>query len=84
MSLTVSKEDFITWVNDNKWLACNEFSTPSARQTTYVTPAGHIVIAAYDLKGELINIVPMPPAQPVPMSRNIPGLDLRGGQHFPG
>lgn len=85
MGLLISKEDFNKWIEKYDWLSTAKVTTPTGgHQIIYVTPAGHFVIAIYNLKGDLENI-----AQPVtiiptsmPM-RQGPGLDLLGGSHSP-
>lgn len=80
----VKREVFETWLKGNNWFKINEVGTPNGQQEHYLTPAGEIVIAQYDLQGQLAQIAkPMPaPAQPTPMAHF--RMDPRGGGQFPG
>ena len=78
-----TKEEFLKWAEDNHWLKTNENPTTNGRQDVYMTPAGNVAIAVYDIKGELQNVgalVFTPPAQGRPPT--FP-LDLGGGRRFP-
>jgi hypothetical protein len=84
MGLLLSKEDLSKYVEEHKWLSIAKAPIPTGHQIIYVTPAGHFVIAIYNLKGDLENIAP--PVTIIPTSmpmRQGPGLDLLGGSHFP-
>jgi hypothetical protein len=80
----VKKETFETWVKDNNWLQINEALTTNGRQVTYLSPAGDVTIAIYNLKGELEQIAKTP-IPVIPISMNVPRspIDLRGGLHLP-
>jgi len=80
--LLISKEDLSKYVEEHKWLAIANPPLTTGRQTVYLTPAGHFVIAIYNIKGDLENIAP--PVTVIPMAaRQSSGLDLLGGSHFP-
>ncbi len=75
----LTKEDFEQWVKDNKWLQIGEAPTPNGRQPTFLTPSGNLIIAMYDLKGNLEKVGQLVPA---PMPRGSSPLDFLGGsQH---
>lgn len=83
----IERKDFEAWVKPNNWLKINEVGNSNGQQVTYLTPAGEFVIAQYDLKGDLQQIVkPMPaPPQSGAMRRLSTGTqDFRGGGQFPG
>ncbi len=84
MELLISKEDFKKWIEKYDWLWIAKIATPTGHQFIYVTPEGHFVIAIYNLKGDLENILQpvtiMPTSMPM---RQGPGLDLLGGSHRP-
>jgi hypothetical protein len=78
MALLISKEDFDKWVQEYHWLLLTKLPMPTGHQLIYVTPAGHFVIAIYNLKGDLENVVP--PVTIIPMATRQPsGLDLPSG-----
>ena len=79
--MLISKETLTAYAEENKWLAIAKAPMPTGSQVIYLTPAGHFVIAIYNLKGELENIAP--PVTVIPMMRQSPGLDILGGQHRP-
>jgi hypothetical protein len=85
MGLLISKEDLSKYVEEHKWLAIAKVPIPTGHQLIYVTPAGHFVIAIYNLKGDLENIAP--PVTIIPTSVPTMGrspLDFRGGgSHLP-
>jgi hypothetical protein len=80
----VGRAVFETWLKGCNWFKINEVGTPNGQQDHYLTPAGEIMIAQYNLQGELAQVVkPMPaPAQPTTMRPF--RIDPRGGQGFPG
>jgi hypothetical protein len=82
--IKLTKEEFLKWVEKHDWLLVNEIPTPNGRQDIFTTPSGSFIVAIYDLKGDLQNVVPlivMPAPPPSPLGR-LPGLDLRGGSNF--
>lgn len=84
MGPLISKEDFGKYVEEHKWLAIAKIPIPTGHQLIYLTPAGHFVIAVYNLKGDLENVAQ--PVTVIPTSmpmRQGPGLDLLGGSHRP-
>lgn len=84
MGLLISKEDLSKYVEEYKWLAIVKVPMPTGHQIIYLTPAGHFIIAMYNLKGDLENVAP--PVTVIPMSmpmRQGSGLDLLGGSHQP-
>jgi hypothetical protein len=80
----ITREVFETWLKGCNWFKINELGNPDGQQDHYLTPAGEIMIAQYNLKGELAQVVkPMPaPTQSTPMARF--RMDPRGGGQFPG
>jgi len=73
--ITVRKEELESWVKKQKWLFFQELPTPTGRQKWYITPAGSFIIAVYDLKGEILQILqPVFMQQPAPTGLN--PLDL--------
>ena len=79
----IKKEDFEKWVKESKWLLISEVATPNGRQITYLSPAGQITIAIYNLNGDLQIAQPMPVPMPVPVPRGPSPLDFLGGSQFP-
>ena len=79
----VTREVFETWLKGCNWFKINEVGTPNGQQDHYLTPAGEIMIAQYNLQGELAHVVkPMPaPAQGAVMMRK--PIDFRGGAQMP-
>jgi len=64
----INRETFNRWTQKNGWMQINEALTPSGRQYTYITPAGMLVIAQIDIKGNLTSIgqlVPAPQGPPI-------------------
>jgi len=77
----IKREDFETWATGNNWLKINEGGSSTGAWATFLSPAGKIVIAQYDLHGNLQLIIKRPP-QP---QENLPQFpNLRGGGQFPG
>jgi hypothetical protein len=77
----VKREVFETWLNGCNWFKINEVGTPNGQQDHYLTPAGEIMIAQYNLQGELQQIAkPMPPQPQATVMRK---LDFRGGAQMP-
>jgi hypothetical protein len=85
--IKLTKEEFLKWAEDNHWLKTIENPTPNGRQDTYMTPAGSLAIAIYDIKGELQNVgalVFTPPAQgPQPTKFPFDISGGMGGKRFP-
>jgi len=84
MGLLISKEDLTNYVQKHKWLAIAKAPLTTGNQVIYLTPAGHFVVAIYNIKGDLENIAPPVTAIPLSMTRQSPGLDLLGGSHRQG
>jgi hypothetical protein len=84
VGLLISKEDLSKYIKEHKWLSIAKTAIPTGHQITYVTPSGHFIIALYNLKGDLENILQpvtiMPTSMPM---RQSPGLDLLSGSHLP-
>jgi len=80
-----TKETFLSYAEECNWLFVGEISTPTGRQATYVTPAGHFVFAIYNLKGDLAGLA-MPAIQQPQQHSNLQRgfMDPRGGGQFPG
>lgn len=57
----ISRATFNKWAQTHKWMQMGELATPNGRQYTFLTPAGNMVIAIFDIKGNLLGI-----GQPVP------------------
>ena len=61
----ITKETFNHWAQKNNWMQVNDAATPNGRQVTFMTPSGNIVIAMYDLFGNLNSFgqpMPIPPS----------------------
>ena len=58
----ITRETLNKWAQKSNWMRVNEAATPNGRQVTFLTPSGNMVIAVYDLKGNLHSI-----GQPVPV-----------------
>ena len=64
MAEALNQETLEKYVKKHNWLPINEIAAPTGRQQFYLTPAGNVVIALYDLKGTFIGIgQPLPPPQ---------------------
>lgn len=74
----VTKEIFKKWIQECNWLKVNETATPNGRQDTFLTPAGNFVAAIYDLKGDLLQVAMLGPAQPPPGKGFLKGLPFVG------
>lgn len=61
----IGKETFEKWVETNGWLLVNDIATANGRQYMYLTPAGAIIVATYDLAGQYLLTIGQPSA-PVP------------------
>jgi len=61
----ISKATFNKWAQCHKWILITDAPTPMGRQYTYLTPAGTLTIAVFDLKGNLLGI-----GQPVPVAQS--------------
>jgi len=57
----ITRDTFNKWAQSHKWMQIAEAVTPNGRQYTFLTPAGNMTIAMFDLKGNLMGI-----GQPVP------------------
>lgn len=67
--LLTTKDDFIEWVTEHKGLLFQELATPAGKQHWYVMPAGGIIVAIYNIAGELLTIgQPMVAPQAAPPS----------------
>lgn len=77
-----TKETFTAYATECNWFMFYDTSTPMGQQSHYVTPAGEIVIAQFDLNGKLSGMSP-PPIAAIPMPQRIPGIDLLSGRHSP-
>ena len=75
----MNNEEFLTWAKEGRWLKISEGGNPQGRQDMYLTPTGELVVAQYNLQGDLLGFIKPMPA-PMMMSRG-PGLDLRGVPH---
>jgi hypothetical protein len=62
----ISREVFNRWVQKNNWMQIGEAITPNGRQYTFLTPSGAMVVAIYDLKGNLLAIGQPAPAPQSP------------------
>ena len=80
----IERKVFEEGVKPNNWLKINEVGNPKGQQVTYLTPSGEFVIAQYDLKGDLQQIVKPMPAPPQSGAMRHPLMDFRGGGQFPG
>lgn len=60
----ISRETFNKWARNHKWMQIAEHATPNGRQYTFITPAGNMTLAMFDIKGNLIGI-----GQPVPVGQ---------------
>ena len=61
----ITRETFNRWAQKNNWMQVNDAASPNGRQYTFITPSGNMVIAIYDLKG---NLHSMGHPMPVPQS----------------
>lgn len=78
----VAKKDFEDWVKDKDWLQVKDTPIQGNRQLIYVTPSGNFVIAAYNLKKELVEVCAAIFVPPTPANMGImPG---GGGFKIPG
>jgi hypothetical protein len=68
----VTGEVFDKWAEKHEWLKMSELATPTGKQFIYLTPAGNVAIAMYDLKGTFTGV-----GQPIP-------VPMGGGQRFGG
>ena len=58
----ISRVVFNKWAQDSKWIQLNEAANVNGRQYTFLTPAGNLVIAMFDLTGNFVAVgKPMPP-----------------------
>jgi len=59
---------FESWAKKHDWLRVGEVATPSGLQHSFLTPSGALMVAMYDLKGNLTGFgQPTPaPQQPPP------------------
>lgn len=57
----ITRATFVRWAENQEWLLTAELATPNGHQNTYLTPAGNLTIALFDIKGNLLGI-----GQPVP------------------
>ncbi|GAH03850.1 unnamed protein product, partial [marine sediment metagenome] len=71
MSIPPTNHEFLAWVKKHDWLLIAENKTPEGRQDLYCTPAGEIVAAIYDLKGNFFGVgkPPIPVIMPQPAQR---------------
>jgi hypothetical protein len=83
MGLLISKEDLTKFAEEHSWLAVAKVPmTTGGQQIIYVTSTGHFVIAIYNLKGDLENILQPVTVMPSMPMRQPPGLDLSGGSQY--
>ena len=80
----IERKFFEVWMKECNWFKINEVGTPNGPQVTHLTPAGEFVIAQYDLKGDLQQIVKPMPALPQSGAMRRLSTDFRGGGQFPG
>lgn len=80
----IKREVFETWMKKCNWFKINDVGTPDGQQRHYLTPAGEVVIAQYNLQGELAQIVTLMPAPPQATPMRSFRIDPRGGGQFPG
>jgi hypothetical protein len=79
----VDKQKFEAWVKESNWLQIGETQNPNGRQHTYLTPAGNLMVAIYDLEGKLAAVAQLVPQSPTTSSPRIfpfPGQPFRGKQ----
>ena len=70
----ITRETFNRWAQKCNWMQSGEGATPNGRQYVFLTPSGNIVIAMFDLRGNLLSI-----GQPVPTTQSpLPSLKLKG------
>lgn len=63
----IERSTFNKWAQDSKWMQVGEADTVNGRQYSFITPAGTIIIAMFDLKGNLLGFGhPIPAGQPMP------------------
>uniref|UniRef100_A0A6M3X4Z9 Uncharacterized protein n=1 Tax=viral metagenome TaxID=1070528 RepID=A0A6M3X4Z9_9ZZZZ len=72
----ITGEAFEKWAKDHDWLRMSERAAPTGKQYIYLTPAGNVAIAMYDLKGTFIGV-----GQPVPVPM-APGANPGGRLGF--
>jgi len=61
----ITRETFNRWAQKQNWMQIGETMNPQGRQVQFLTPAGMMVIAMIDIKGNLIGI-----GQPVPVGQS--------------
>lgn len=62
----ISRQAFRGWTKQQNWMQINEVLTPAGRQSTYLTPAGTLIIALFDLKGNLTSVGQLVPVAQQP------------------
>lgn len=62
----IKKEVFETWIKKNNWFKLNDVATPNGQQQMYLTPAGSLMIAQYDLEKNLAQVMNMVPVTQQP------------------
>lgn len=56
MKVPPTEAEFLAWAKKANWLQIGTKGTPQGRQDIYVTPAGEIAYALYDISGKFVNI----------------------------
>jgi len=73
----ITAETFEKWAKKHDWLKMKEVAAPTGKQHIYITPAGNVAIALYDLKGQFIGVA-QPITVPMAQGANPGGRPLFG------
>jgi hypothetical protein len=56
-----TRETFEKYAKDHHWLQTEESPNPNGRQFNFITPTGNVVVAVFNLEGQLLTAIPLPP-----------------------
>jgi len=67
----LNREIFTKWAKKHDWLVINDVPSVTGHNITFLTPSGNMMIAMFDLKGNLMGL-----GQPIPAA-GLPKNPLR-------